>query len=137
MKRVQQKQQESMGKVQQIADSVAEQKRALEAQQEVFEVSIRSYARMYIYSTYVLYCIMLHCMYVHYIKRCMQIRMFVHIFALHICTYLFGFSSVVCVYICTYMCIHICSVYACVLVYVHMFAAMIPSCSVCTYVLCM
>ena len=37
VKRVQQKQQESMGKVQQIADSVAEQKRALEAQQEVFE----------------------------------------------------------------------------------------------------
>ena len=56
VKRVQQKQQELMGKVQQIADSVAEQQRALEAQQEVFEVSIRSYARMYIYSTYVLYC---------------------------------------------------------------------------------
>ena len=31
-----------MGKVQQIADSVAEQQRALEAQQELFEVSIHT-----------------------------------------------------------------------------------------------
>ena len=57
VKRVQQKQQEAMGKVQQTADSVAEQQRALEAQQEVFEVSIGSYsyAHMYIVHMTVLY----------------------------------------------------------------------------------